>query len=229
MSADLRALEEEEFDRKTKHQALVKLQIEKIMVLLGTLAVEVEKMKSDLFEAKRGLLADPFVKVQGLITCLINRLHVELGTLGCEDELKISTMAQERISECKVKQFIDAPQNLDETTAVVKLIPQDQVRKRQQHQKHNNEQQTTRQVTQEQWREREGEEREKVRKGETGKKEKGRAVQEGVKQKGGQVETEQGREEREKGRKGQRGIGQVGRPEERGAEEAESVEKDVTG
>ena len=52
--------------------------------------------------------------------------------------------------------------------------------KRQQHQKHNNEQQTTRQVMQEQWGEREGEEREKVRKGETGKKEKGRAVQEGV-------------------------------------------------
>ena len=101
--------------------------------------------------------------------------------------------------------------------------------KRQQHQKHTNEQQPTRQVTQEQWGEREGEEREKVRKGETGKKEKGRAVQEGVKQKGGQVETEQGREEREKGRKGQRGRGQEGRREERGAEEAESVEKDVTG
>ena len=36
VSADLRALEEEEFDRKTKHQALVKLKIEKIMVLVGT-------------------------------------------------------------------------------------------------------------------------------------------------------------------------------------------------
>ena len=93
----------------------------------------------------------------------------------------------------------------------------DRKRKRQQHQKHNNEQQTTRQVMQEQWGEREGEERDKVRKGETGKKEKGRAVQEGLKQKGGQVETEQGREEKEKGRKGQRGRGQ------------ESVEKDVTG
>ena len=45
-----------------------------------------------------------------------------------------------------------------------------------------------------------------------------------VKQRG-----EQGREEREEGRKGQRGRDQEGRKEERGAEEAESVEKDVTG
>ena len=64
--------------------------------------------------------------------------------------------------------------------------------KRQQHQRHNYEQQLTRQVTQEQWGEREG-------------------------------------EEREKGRKGQRGRDQEGRKEERGAEEAELVEKDVTG
>ena len=45
-----------------------------------------------------------------------------------------------------------------------------------------------------------------------------------VKQRG-----EQGREEREEGRKGQRGRDQEGRKEERGAEEAELVEKDVTG
>ena len=45
-----------------------------------------------------------------------------------------------------------------------------------------------------------------------------------VKQRG-----EQGREEREEGRKGQRGRDQEGRKEDRGAEEAESVEKDVTG
>ena len=45
-----------------------------------------------------------------------------------------------------------------------------------------------------------------------------------VKQRG-----EQGREEREEGRKGQRGRDQEGRKEERRAEEAELVEKDVTG
>ena len=60
------------------------------------------------------------------------------------------------------------------------------------------------------------------------KRKEGRSKKE-LKHKGGQVETEQGREEREKGRKGQRGRGQEGRKEERGAEEAESVEKDVTG
>ena len=68
-----------------------------------------------------------------------------------------------------------------------------------------------------------------MRKGETGKKEKGRAVQEGVKQKGGHVETEQGREEREKGRKGLRGRARKGERKKKGEEAAESVEKDVTG
>ena len=195
VSADLRALEEEEFDRKTDHLALVKLKIEKITVLtktieektvrLETLAVEVEKMKSELFEAETALLANPFAKVKGLITRLINRLQAEapsevscvsyrdegtskatekkedleadiakrfseleasvstssvsdtevaklqaeLDTLGRDDELKISTMAQEPISERIVKH--DAPQNLDETTTVMKLVPQEQLRKRQ--------------------------------------------------------------------------------------------------
>ena len=67
------------------------------------------------------------------------------------------------------------------------------------------------------------------------KKEKGRVEgdeerrQERGMKKGGQVEKEQDRKEREKGRKGLRGRGQEWREEERRAEEAESVEKDVTG
>ena len=43
--------------------------------------VEVVKVvlqeRSELFEAERGLLANPFAKVKGLITCLINRLQAE--------------------------------------------------------------------------------------------------------------------------------------------------------
>ena len=68
MSANLSALEEEELDRKTNHQGLMKAKTEEISVLTkaieektvrqGTLAVEVEKMKSELSEAERTLLAD---------------------------------------------------------------------------------------------------------------------------------------------------------------------------
>ena len=34
-------------------------------------------MRSELFKAERALLANPFSKVKGLITCLINRLQAE--------------------------------------------------------------------------------------------------------------------------------------------------------
>ena len=74
--------------------------VEKIMVLTNTieektvrvetLAVEVEKMRSELFEGERALLANPFAKVKGLITCLINRLQAEapseVSHTSCCDE-----------------------------------------------------------------------------------------------------------------------------------------------
>ena len=50
-------------DQKTNHRSLVKVKTRE------TLAVKVEKMESELFNAKRA----PFVKVKGLITRLINR------------------------------------------------------------------------------------------------------------------------------------------------------------
>ena len=92
--------EEKEFDRKTNHRTLVKHKIEKITVLtktieektvrVETLAVEVEKMRSELFDAERALLATPFAKVKGLITCLFNRLQAEapseVSYMSCRDE-----------------------------------------------------------------------------------------------------------------------------------------------
>merc|ERR1712012_90889 len=68
MSADLSALEEEELGGKNNHQGLMKAKTQEISVLtktieqktarVGTLAVEVEKMKSELSEAEKTLLAD---------------------------------------------------------------------------------------------------------------------------------------------------------------------------
>ena len=68
MSAGLLALEEEELGRKNNHQGLMKAKTREISVLtktieektvrLGTLAVEVEKMKSELSESEKTLLAD---------------------------------------------------------------------------------------------------------------------------------------------------------------------------
>ena len=49
--------------------------IEEKTVRVKILAVEVEKMKSELFVAERALLANPFAKVKSLITCLINRFR----------------------------------------------------------------------------------------------------------------------------------------------------------
>ena len=46
-------------------------------IRVETTAVEVEKMRSELFEAERALVASPSAKVKGLITCLINRLQAE--------------------------------------------------------------------------------------------------------------------------------------------------------
>ena len=87
MSADLHTLEKEELDQKTDHRTLVKAKTEEILVLAKTieekgirvesLVVEVEKMRSELFEAERALLANPCAKVKGLITCLINGLQAE--------------------------------------------------------------------------------------------------------------------------------------------------------
>ena len=66
-TVDMQTLEKEELDQKTNHRSLVKAKTGE------TLAVEVEKMESELFEAERA----PFVKVKGLITRLINRLQTE--------------------------------------------------------------------------------------------------------------------------------------------------------
>ena len=73
-SVDLQTLEEEELDQKTNHGSLVKAKTGE------TLAVEVEKMESEPFEAKRA----PFVKVKGLITRLINRLQTEMSHVSHE-------------------------------------------------------------------------------------------------------------------------------------------------
>ena len=55
-----------------------------------TLAVEVEKMESELFEAERA----PFVKMKGLITRLINRLQTEMSHVpNCDEE---TSMAAEK-------------------------------------------------------------------------------------------------------------------------------------
>ena len=48
-----------------------------LIFLLLFLLMLLLKMRSDLFEAERALLADLFAKVKGLITCLINRLQAE--------------------------------------------------------------------------------------------------------------------------------------------------------
>ena len=62
---------------KTKEISVLAKTIEEQTVRVETLAVEVEMMRSELFEAERALLAYPFAKVKGLITCLINRLQAE--------------------------------------------------------------------------------------------------------------------------------------------------------
>ena len=92
-SVDLQTLEKEELEQKTNHRTLVKAKTGEISVLaetieekgirVETLVVEVEKMKSELFEAERA----PFVKVKGLITRLINRLETEMSHVSyCDEE-----------------------------------------------------------------------------------------------------------------------------------------------
>ena len=83
-SVDLQTLEKEELNQKTNHRSLVKAKTGE------TLAVEVEKMDSELFEAERAL----FVKVKGLITRLINRLQTEVSHVSyCDEE---TSMAAEK-------------------------------------------------------------------------------------------------------------------------------------
>ena len=72
-----RAVEQVTEVAKTKEISVLAETIEEKMVRVETLAVEVEKMRSELFEAERAMLANPFAKVKGLITCLISRLQVE--------------------------------------------------------------------------------------------------------------------------------------------------------
>ena len=72
-----RAVEQVTEVAKTKEISVLAKTIEEQMVRVETLAVEVEKMRSELFEAERALLANPFAKVKGLITCLINKLQTE--------------------------------------------------------------------------------------------------------------------------------------------------------
>ena len=80
-SVDLQTLEEEEFDQKTNHRSLVKAKTRE------TLAIQVEKMESELFKAKRA----PFVKVKGLITRLINRLQTEMSHMShCDEETSLA-------------------------------------------------------------------------------------------------------------------------------------------
>ena len=85
-SVDLQTLEKEELDQKTNHRSLVKAKTRE------TLAVEVEKMKSELFEAERA----PFVKVKGLITRLINRLQTEISHVSyCDEETSMAAEKEE--------------------------------------------------------------------------------------------------------------------------------------
>ena len=72
-----RAVEQVTEVAKTKEMSVLAKTIEEQTVRVETLPVEVEKMRSELFEAERALLANPFAKVKGLITCLINRLQAE--------------------------------------------------------------------------------------------------------------------------------------------------------
>ena len=83
-SVDLQTLKKEELDQKTNHRSLLKAKTRE------TVAVEVEKMESELFEARRS----PFVKVKGLITRLINRLQTEMSHVSfCDEE---TSMAAEK-------------------------------------------------------------------------------------------------------------------------------------
>ena len=85
-SVDLQTLEKEELDQKTNHQSLVKAKIREI------LAVEVEKMESEPFEAERA----PFVKMKGLITRLINRLQTEISHVSyCDEETSMAAEKKE--------------------------------------------------------------------------------------------------------------------------------------
>ena len=85
-SVDLQTLEKEELDQKTNHRNLVKAKTRE------TLAVEIEKMESDLFEAERA----PFVEVKGLITRLINRLETEMSHISyCNEETSMAAEKKE--------------------------------------------------------------------------------------------------------------------------------------
>ena len=81
----MQTLEKEELDQKTNHQSLVEAKIRE------TLAVDVEMMESELFEAQRA----PFVKMKGLITRLINRLQTEMSHVSYCDE-ETSTAAEKK-------------------------------------------------------------------------------------------------------------------------------------
>ena len=72
-----RAVEQATEGVKTKEIYVLANTIEEQTVRVETLAVEVEKMRSELFEAEMALLANPFAKVKCLITCSINRLQAE--------------------------------------------------------------------------------------------------------------------------------------------------------
>ena len=85
-SVDMQTLEKEELHQKTNHWSLVKAKTGE------TLAVEVEKMESELFKAERA----PFVKVKGLITRLINRLETEMSHVSyCDEETSMAAEKKE--------------------------------------------------------------------------------------------------------------------------------------
>ena len=120
---------------KTKEISVLAKTIEEQMVRVETLAVEVEKMRSELFEAEGALLANPFAKVKGLITCLINRLQAEapseMSHMSYRDgetsmatekedlevditkhssELEVAkTSSRDQILQCTVEQVLDVP------------------------------------------------------------------------------------------------------------------------
>ena len=62
---------------KTEEILVLAKTIEEKGIRVETLVVEVEKMRSELFEAERALLANPRAKLKGLITCLINGLQAD--------------------------------------------------------------------------------------------------------------------------------------------------------
>ena len=139
---------------KTKEISVLAKTIEEKMVRVEILAVEVEKMRSELFEAERTLLANPFAKGKGLIACLINRLQaeapsemshtsyrdgetsmatekedLEVDITKHSSELEVAkTSSRDQNLQCTVEQDLDVP--VREMVEVPKTVSQDRIQQR---------------------------------------------------------------------------------------------------